>query len=268
MAFKNRLKTFLVKNLSISNVDAEKLIFEKRVHINGKRGRFTSSVTQSDEVKLDGKVILEKKKFIYIKYYKPVGIESTMDPAIENNITTAVGHPERLFPIGRLDKDSEGLLLLTNDGSIYNKILKSEHNKEKEYMVSVNRDITEEFITAVRSGIIIMGKRTKPAEIFVNKGNDRSFRIILTEGMNRQIRRMCHKCNYQVKKLKRIRIVNILLNDMKAGQWKDLEPVELENLFRSIGKTEEGAEKPKKAEEPNKPKRASRHRAPARQNKR
>jgi 23S rRNA pseudouridine2604 synthase len=236
MPFKNRLKTFLVKNLSISNLEAEKLIFEKRIQINNKRGRFTSSVTQSDEIKLDGQIIGEKKEFVYIKYYKPVGVESTMDPTIENNITVAVGHPERIFPIGRLDKESEGLVLLTNDGSIYNKILKSEHEKEKEYMVSVNRDITEGFIEAMRNGIEIMGKKTKPAQVFVNKGNKRSFRIILTEGMNRQIRRMCHKQNYQVKKLKRIRIVNILLNDMKAGQWKDLDPTELKNLFVSIGK--------------------------------
>jgi 23S rRNA pseudouridine2604 synthase len=237
MGFTNRLKTFLVKNLSISNAEAEKLIFEKRIQINGKRGRFTSSVTQSDEVKLDGTTIREKKEFIYVKYYKPVGVESTMDPAIENNIVTALGHPERLFPIGRLDKDSEGLLLLTNDGSIYNKILKSEHNKEKEYMVSVNRNLSPEFLEAMRTGILIMGKKTKPSQVFVNKGNERSFRIILTEGMNRQIRRMCHKGNYQVKKLKRIRIVNILLNDMKAGEWKDLDTTELENLFLSIGKT-------------------------------
>jgi 23S rRNA pseudouridine2604 synthase len=235
--FTNRLKTFLVKNLSISNLEAEKLIFERRIQINGKRGRFTSVVTNSDEIKFDDQVILEKKQFIYIKYNKPVGVESTMDPEIENNITTAVGHPERLFPIGRLDKDSEGLLLLTNDGSIYNKILKSEHNKEKEYMVSVNRPITEEFLTAMRTGVDIMGKRTKPAQVFTTKGNEVTFRIILTEGLNRQIRRMCHKCNYQVKKLKRIRIVTILLNDLKSGKWEDLTPAELESLFKSIGKT-------------------------------
>ncbi len=235
--FHNRLKTFLVKNLSISHQEAEKLIFERRIQINGKRGRFTSSVTNSDEVKFDDQVILEKKQFIYIKYNKPVGVESTMDPAIENNITTAVGHPERLFPIGRLDKDSEGLLLLTNDGSIYNKILKSEHNKEKEYMVSVNRPITEEFLTAMRNGVEIMGKLTKPAQVFTTKGNEVTFRIILTEGMNRQIRRMCHKCNYQVKKLKRIRIVTILLNDLKSGKWENLSPEELQSLFQSIGKT-------------------------------
>jgi 23S rRNA pseudouridine2604 synthase len=235
--FSNRLKTFLVKNLSISNLEAEKLIFERRIQINGKRGRFTSVVTHSDEIKFDDNIILEKKQFIYIKYNKPVGVESTMDPAIENNITAAVGHPERLFPIGRLDKDSEGLLLLTNDGSIYNKILKSEHNKEKEYMVSVNRPISEAFLTAMRTGVDIMGKRTKPAQVFTTKGNEVTFRIILTEGMNRQIRRMCHKCNYQVKKLKRIRIVTILLNDLKAGKWENLTPAELESLFLSIGKT-------------------------------
>jgi 23S rRNA pseudouridine2604 synthase len=235
--FTNRLKTFLVKNLSISNLEAEKLIFERRIQINGKRGRFKSVVTNGDEIKFDDQIILEKKQFIYIKYNKPVGVESTMDPEIENNITTAVGHPERLFPIGRLDKDSEGLLLLTNDGSIYNKILKSEHNKEKEYMVSVNRPISEEFLTAMRNGVDIMGKRTKPAQVFTTKGNEVTFRIILTEGLNRQIRRMCHKCNYQVKKLKRIRIVTILLNDLKAGKWENLTPAELESLFLSIGKT-------------------------------
>jgi 23S rRNA pseudouridine2604 synthase len=236
MAFKNRLKTFLVKNLSISNPEAEKLIFEKRVFINGKRGRFTSFVTSGDEVRLDDEVILEKKQFIYIKYYKPVGIESTMDPKIEGNIVTAIGHSERLFPIGRLDKDSEGLLLLTNDGSIYNKILKSEHSKEKEYLVSVNRDITEDFLESLRTGVTIMGKRTKPAQVFAHAGNKRSLRIILTEGMNRQIRKMCNSCRYQVKKLKRIRIINILLNDLKPGEWKDLDAKELEILFRSIGK--------------------------------
>lgn len=236
MGFTNRLKTFLVKNLAISNVEAESLIFEKRVLVNGKRGRFTTSVKDGDEVQLNGKVILQKKDYIYIKYYKPVGVETTLDPAIENNLITALGHPERLFPIGRLDKESEGLLLLTNDGSIFNKILKSEENKEKEYLVSVNRSMTPEFIKAMQEGIEIMGKRTKPAQVFVYKGNERSFRIILTEGMNRQIRRMCHKCHYQVKKLKRIRIINIMLNDMKPGEWKDLEPQELKNLFFAIGK--------------------------------
>ncbi len=242
MSFTNRLKTFLVKNLSISNAEAEKLIFEKRVKINGKRGRFTSSVSNGDEVQLDGEIILEKKKFIYVKFYKPVGVESTMDLSIENNIVTALGHEERLFPIGRLDKESEGLMLLTNDGSIYNKILKSEHEKEKEYMVSVNRSMTPDFIKSMQEGIIIMGKKTKPAQVFINKGNEKSFRIILTEGLNRQIRRMCHKCNYQVKKLKRIRIVNILLNDLKPGEWKDLSQTELENLFISIGKAAPSAE--------------------------
>jgi len=242
LSFTNRLKTFLVKNLSISNAEAEKLIFEKRIKINGKRGRFTSSVSNGDEVQLDGEIILEKKKFIYVKFYKPVGVESTMDLTIENNIVVALGHDERLFPIGRLDKESEGLMLLTNDGSIYNKILKSEHEKEKEYMVSVNRAMTPDFIKSMQEGIIIMSKKTKPAQVFVNKGNERSFRIILTEGLNRQIRRMCHKCNYQVKKLKRIRIVNILLNDLKPGEWKDLSPGELENLFISIGKTAPSAE--------------------------
>lgn len=236
MAFKNRLKTFLVKNLSISNPEAEKLIFEKRIFINGKRGRFTSFVSSGDEVRLDETIILEKKQFTYIKYYKPVGIESTMDTGIEGNIVQAIGHSERLFPIGRLDKDSEGLLLLTDDGSIYNKILKSEHSKEKEYMVSVNRDITEEFLEAMRTGVNILGKRTKPAQVFVNPGNKRSFRIILTEGMNRQIRRMCNSCRYQVKKLKRVRIINVLLNDLKSGEWKNLETEELAVLFESIGK--------------------------------
>jgi 23S rRNA pseudouridine2604 synthase len=235
----------LVKNLSISNAEAESLIFAKRITINGKRGRFISTVSDGDEVMFDSKVILEKKTFIYVKYYKPVGVESTMDTEIENNISTALGHPERLFPIGRLDKDSEGLMLFTNDGSIYNKILKSEHNKEKEYMVSVNRPMTEEFLKTMREGVTILGKRTKPSEVFVNKGNEKSFRIILTEGMNRQIRRMCHKCNYQVKKLKRIRIVNILLNDMKPGEWKDLEAGELENLLLEINKKSPGKTKEK-----------------------
>ncbi len=245
MRFTNRLKTFLVKNLSISNAEADGLIFAKRITVNGKRGRFTSTVSDGDEVKFDDKVILEKKTFIYVKYYKPVGIESTMDTDIENNISSALGHPERLFPIGRLDKDSEGLMLFTNDGSIYNKILKSEHNKEKEYMVSVNRPMTEEFLKTMREGVTILTKRTKPAEVFVNKGNEKSFRIILTEGMNRQIRRMCHKCNYQVKKLKRIRIVNIKLNEMKPGEWKDLDPTELENLLTAINKKEKEPEKTK-----------------------
>ncbi|MFI5149146.1 MAG: pseudouridine synthase [Bacteroidia bacterium] len=236
MGFSNRLKTFLVKNLNISNEAADALIMERRVTVNGKRGRFTTTVKPADAVTLDGKAIQEKKDFVYIKYFKPAGIESTLDPGNEHNLTKALGHPERLFPVGRLDKESEGLLLLTNDGSIYNKILKSEHEKEKEYLVSVNRPLTEEFLASMRTGIQIMGKKTKPAQVFVNAGNVKSFRIILTEGLNRQIRRMCHQGHYQVKKLKRIRMVNILLNDMKPGQWKDLTKTELETLFREIGK--------------------------------
>ncbi|HXC04557.1 MAG TPA: RNA pseudouridine synthase [Bacteroidia bacterium] len=236
MRFTNRLKTFLVKNLNISNGEADALIMGRKVTVNGKRGRFTTVVTADDAVEVDGKALQEKKTFVYIKYFKPAGVESTLDPEIENNLSKAVGHTERLFPVGRLDKESEGLLLLTNDGSIYNKILKSEHNKEKEYMVSVNRPLSEEFLTAMRTGIQIMGKKTKPAQVFVNKGNVKSFRIILTEGMNRQIRRMCHQGHYQVKKLRRIRMVNILLNDLKPGQWKDLSKEELETLFKEIGK--------------------------------
>ncbi|HXC03415.1 MAG TPA: pseudouridine synthase, partial [Bacteroidia bacterium] len=194
------------------------------------------TVKPSDAVIVKGKALQEKKDFIYIKYFKPVGVETTLEKEIENNLTDALGHPERLFPVGRLDKESEGLLLLTNDGSIYNKILKSEHNKEKEYMVSVNRPLSEEFLTSMRTGMVIMGKKTRPAQVFVNAGNVKSFRIILTEGLNRQIRRMCHKGNYQVKKLRRIRMVNILLNDLKPGQWKDLTKAELATLFREIGK--------------------------------
>lgn len=230
-----RLKTFLVKNLNVSNSDAEQLIYDKKVFINGRRGRFGSFVDNGDEVRVDGNIIQNKANFIYLAYNKPAGVESTLDESVDNNLSAALGFHERVFPVGRLDKDSEGLILLTNNGDIYNKITRSEFEKEKEYLVTVNRPIDDDFIENMQNGLVIMGKLTKPSRLIPVRGTDKTFRIILTEGMNRQIRRMCHKLNYQVRKLKRIRIINIKLNDLKIGTYRELSDSELQELFLLIG---------------------------------
>lgn len=221
---------------------AEEFINSGRVTINGNIAVLGNRVFENDEVKLDGKSLQSKPKQVFIALYKPIGIVSSTNPNERNNIVDFVGHPERLFPIGRLDKPSEGLIFLTNNGDIVNKILRAGNNHEKEYIVAVDKGITDDFIHRMANGIPILGTVTKKCK--VEKISDKVFKIILVQGLNRQIRRMCSYLGYEVTKLKRTRIMNIKLGRLKVGEWRDLTQSELDEinkLIKTSSKTEEAS---------------------------
>ncbi|MFB0842810.1 23S rRNA pseudouridine(2604) synthase RluF [Paenibacillus oleatilyticus] len=228
-----RINKYISETGICSRREADQLIEGKRVTINGQLAELGSRVSEGDDVRIDGKPISEKKKHVYIALHKPVGITSTTERHVRGNIVDFVGHRERIFPIGRLDKDSEGLILLTNDGDIVNKILRSEHEHEKEYIVTVNKPVTSMFLQGMASGVRILGTVTKPCK--VNRIDERTFRIVLTQGLNRQIRRMSAAFGYEVRRLKRVRIMNIKLAGLPVGQWRDLTPEELDKLMSDIG---------------------------------
>ena len=209
---------------------ADKLIREGKVTINGKIPEVGSKVEEDDQVEVQGQRIKKStpKKNIYLAFNKPVGIVCTTDRNVEpDNIIDFIKYPARIFPIGRLDKPSEGLIFLTNDGDMVNKILRARNNHEKEYIVSVNRPITTEFIQRMSNGVEILDTKTK--NCFVQKLGLKKFKIILTQGLNRQIRRMCESLGYRVKSLKRIRIMNIKL-DIPIGKYRELTQKELKEL--------------------------------------
>ncbi|ARV07872.1 23S rRNA pseudouridine synthase F [Polaribacter sp. SA4-10] len=247
--------TNLNKYISSSGVcsrrEAEKYIKEGRITINGKPTQLGNRVGKKDVVKFDGRLLTPKDVVLYIALNKPVGIVSTTDDREPNNIVKHVNYPERLFPIGRLDKPSEGLIFLTNDGDIVNKILRAGNNHEKEYFVSVDKSITADFIESMGSGIPILDTMTK--KCLVEKISDKIFKIVLTQGLNRQIRRMCEYLGYEVTKLKRTRIMNVELGYLQAGDWRELtddEMKEINTMISSSSKTEEASvvkEKPKQA---------------------
>lgn len=225
-----------------SRREAEKFINEGRVTLNGKPTRLGNRVAKKDVVKLDGRLVKPKNTTLYIALNKPVGIVSTTDDREPKNIIKHINYPERLFPIGRLDKPSEGLIFLTNDGDIVNKILRSGNNHEKEYFVSVNNSISEDFIEKMSNGIPILGTITQKCK--VDKVSDKIFKIILTQGLNRQIRRMCEYLGYEVTKLKRTRIMNVELGYLQAGDWRELtedEMNEINTLISTSSKTEEAS---------------------------
>ncbi|MCL4130077.1 UNVERIFIED_CONTAM: hypothetical protein GTU68_025338, partial [Idotea baltica] len=245
------LNKFISSTGICSRREAEKLIIEGRVTINGKPTQLGNRVFKNDVVKVDGRLLKQKPKTLYIAFNKPVGIVSTTDSRERNNIVKAVNYPERLFPIGRLDKPSEGLIFLTNDGDIVNKILRAGNNHEKEYVVTVNKTIDEDFIKKMSNGIPILGTVTKKCK--VEKVSEKVFKIILVQGLNRQIRRMCEYLDYEVTKLKRTRIMNVHLGNLKPGDWRELTLEELKEINKMIAtssKTEEASiskEKPKTA---------------------
>jgi 23S rRNA pseudouridine2604 synthase len=226
-----RINKFLSEAGFCSRREADKLIDQGRVTINGKVPEMGTKITPNDIVKVDNKIVGEKKEAaIYIALNKPVGIVCTTDQRVEkNNIVDFINHPERIFPIGRLDKPSEGLIFLTNDGDIVNKILRARNNHEKEYFVTVDKPITEHFIKKMANGIPILDTVTK--KCVVEKIDKFQFKIILTQGLNRQIRRMCEFLNYEVIKLKRTRIMNIQL-DTKVGEWRYLTNEEVDEINR------------------------------------
>lgn len=196
------------------------MVQENRVFINGIKALQRQDVLKSDCIEANGEVLQAGLEHVYYAYYKPRGIECTLNAEIENNLLQALPFDVHVYPVGRLDKESEGLLLLTNDGKIYKDIAFSENLKEKEYAVEVDKDLTEDAIEQLASGIVIMGQRTRPAQVY--KVSDRSFRIILTQGLNRQIRRMCYKLQYEVIRLKRIRITSIELNGLQPGEFREI----------------------------------------------
>ena len=226
---KKRINKYLSEVGFCSRRKADDYISDGRVYINGQPALLGSKVNIEDEISVDGEIIQYKdKKKVYIAFNKPVGIECTGNHKVKDNIIDYINHKDRLFTIGRIDKQSEGLILLTNDGDIVNNVLRAENRKEKEYIVTVNKKITTEFIDKMRKGVRIMGRITR--KCFVKKIHENRFKIILTQGMNRQIRRMCEVLGYRVTKLKRVRIMDIHL-DTKVGEYRNLNNDEIGQLF-------------------------------------
>ena len=227
-----RINKFLSSLGTYSRRQVHKLIEEKRIRVNKKYAKLGIRVSTNDEITIDGELILiksKKKKPVYLILNKPIGIECTTNLNVNNNIIDFLGYPKRIFPVGRLDKDSEGIIFLTNDGDIVNKILRSENNNEKEYEVRVNKKINSDFLNQMSGGVKIKNVTTKPCKI--EKINNYTFKIILTQGLNRQIRKMCRHFNYKVKNLKRTRIINISLGSLKTGKFRKFTPYELESLM-------------------------------------
>ncbi|MGL4673908.1 MAG: pseudouridine synthase, partial [Wohlfahrtiimonas sp.] len=215
---------------------ADKLIEEGRVKINGKKAKIGDQVNPGDKVLVDGALIEEvasPQSFVYIALNKPVGITSTTEKNVKGNIVDFMNYPTRIFHIGRLDKDSEGLILMTDDGDIVNEILRSENKHEKEYIVSVDRPITDEFVEKMSAGVKILGTKTLPCKVTQLSNNE--FNIILMQGLNRQIRRMCETLGYNVTSLKRLRIMNIELGRLPVGEWRYLTAKEQDELFEDLG---------------------------------
>jgi 23S rRNA pseudouridine2604 synthase len=225
-----RLNKYISETGACSRREADKWIEAGRVTCNGMRAVLGHKVQDGDEVRVDGELIGAKKKQIYIALNKPVGITCTTEPQIENNIIEFIGHRERIFPIGRLDKESEGLILLTNNGDIVNEILRAENNHEKEYIVAVDRPITDLALSMMASGVKIMGEITKPCQ--VARIDAETLRMTLTQGLNRQIRRMCSALGYRARRLQRVRIINIELGELALGEWRYLSEAEVAGLLR------------------------------------
>ena len=213
---------------------ADRMVEDGRVTINGRRAVLGDRIMDGDKVAVDGKLISKVDEDIILAFHKPRGITCTSNPDDPDNIIDFIGYPKRIYSIGRLDKDSEGLILMTNNGELANSIMRSRGEHEKEYIVTVNRSITPEFIKGMSNGVPILdGKITK--RCFVEQLTDREFRIILKQGLNRQIRRMCEHFGYDVTRLVRIRVMNIRLGKLKEGRYRDLSKDERNELFLELG---------------------------------
>jgi len=227
-----RLNKFISETGICSRREADAWIEQGRVKVNGSIAELGTQVSEEDEVRVNGRIIgTRKKKHIYIALNKPTGITCTTERHIPGNIIDLIKHRERIFPIGRLDKESEGLILLTSNGDIVNEILRSENNHEKEYMVTVNRPVTDEFLAGMKRGVQLPDLKTTTKCCNISRVKPKTFRIILTQGLNRQIRRMCAVFGYEVTRLQRVRIINIKLDGLKSGRWRDLKPDELKGLL-------------------------------------
>ena len=227
-----RLNKLIADSGFCSRREADRLISEGRVRVDGLIGGLGDRVGPNSRVEVDGKVISGRANKVYIALNKPVGVVCTADPREPMNVVDYIGHKERIFPVGRLDKDTEGLLLLTSDGEIVNRILRAAGGHEKEYLVTVNKPITGEFLRKMASGVPILDTVTLPCKIEQTGKN--SFRLILVQGLNRQIRRMCEALGYRVVTLTRVRIMNIHLGRLLPGHWRNLTSDELRELMRRI----------------------------------
>lgn len=233
-----RINNFISSTGLCSRRQADELIKQGKVKINNNIATIGQTVDLDDKVEVNGKLLKQKKAYVYIALNKPRGITCTTERHIKGNIIDFINYPERIFPIGRLDKDSEGLILLTNDGGIVNKILRNENEHEKDYIVMVNKAITPSFIGGMSNGVRIYNP-VKNEYVMTNQCNveridNKSFKITLTQGLNRQIRRMCDSFDYKVVKLKRIRIMNIHLNNLPTGKWRNLTEEEVKNLLDKV----------------------------------
>lgn len=230
-----RINNFISSTGLCSRRQADELIKQGKIKINSNLAVIGQRVSPTDKVEVNGKLLELKKNNVYIALNKPRGITCTTEQHIKGNIIDFINYPERIFPIGRLDKESEGLILLTNDGSIVNKILRNENKNEKDYIVTVNKDITGSFVKGMSNGVKIYNpvrnEYTVTNKSKVEKINKRTFKITLTQGLNRQIRRMCSHFGYKVVKLRRVRIMNIKLGNLPVGKWRKLTEEELKNLL-------------------------------------
>jgi 23S rRNA pseudouridine2604 synthase len=230
-----RINKFFTEHGICSRREADRLIESGVITINGRVAKLGDQVEPSDIIAREGRVIPWGKAALYIKYHKPVGVTTTSEPHIPRNIIAEIGYPERIFPIGRLDKDSSGLILLTNDGDIVNEILRAEFGHEREYLVQVDRSFNQSFLDRMSRGVMILGSKTKPCRM-IRVGSNR-FCIVLTEGRNRQIRRMCQALGYRVIKLHRTRIMHLSVEGLQVGEWKELTTQEREQLLEAIGRS-------------------------------
>lgn len=219
------INEFLTKRYHLSQEESIVFLQEHDVRINGKKASQRESLSKQDGLMIDGELIREERLYSYYAYYKPRGIECTLNPTIADNLLNILPFDERVFPIGRLDKESEGLLILTNDGRLYKDIALADNFKEKEYEVIIDAVLTEDALKQLSEGLVIKGRKTRPA--IVQSTGKQSFRIVLTQGINRQIRRMCYKLGYEVTELKRIRIAAVQLDKLKAGEYRKLSKVDI-----------------------------------------
>ncbi|MHC5201347.1 23S rRNA pseudouridine(2604) synthase RluF [Myroides sp. LJL119] len=240
---KTRLNKYLSEVGYCSRREADRLIEQGLILVNGQVPQMGTKVSSQDQIKVNGELIGQKDQApVYLAFYKPIGIECTTNTKVKDNIVDYINYPKRIFPVGRLDKDSEGLIIMTNDGDIVNKILRQKNNHEKEYIVTVNKPITDRFLTRMSLGVPILDTITKPCRVEAISKN--VFRIFLTQGLNRQIRRMCEYFDYDVVALKRIRIINISL-DVPLGKYRELTKKELDELNELIApssKTQEASQ--------------------------
>ncbi|MBD0315124.1 MAG: pseudouridine synthase [Nitrospiraceae bacterium] len=230
-----RINKFFTEHGICSRREADRLVETGAVTVNGRVAHLGDRVQPTDVIARDGEIIPWERASVYIKYHKPVGVTTTSEAHVKRNIIAEIGHPERIFPIGRLDKDSSGLILLTNDGNIVNEILRTEFGHEREYLVDLDRPYPQTFLAQMARGVMVLGRMTNPCTLHQTDRADR-FRIILTEGRNRQIRRMCQALGYRVTRLHRVRIMHITIEGLPQGKWKELDSDERGRLLEAVGR--------------------------------